>query len=169
MRSKSLLGSDGVDERHPVDVIWERGEPSAFDVALGALAATVLAGEGAPQGRPVIIVITGDEAVQALNREFLGIDEPTDVLSFPYEGSEVFPMPDEQPFGELFVALPTVERQAREYGLPVAKELAHVVVHGILHLCGYDHAVSAEEEARMRAREEAYLGDLGPAHAHRAT
>lgn len=158
-----------MEARRPVEVIWERGNPADFGLDIESLAAQVLEGEGALRGRPVVIVVTGDEAVRALNREFLGIDEPTDVLSFPYEGPEEFPAAEDQPFGEIFVALPTVERQAAEYGLPPAKELAHVVVHGILHLCGYDHTAGPEEEARMRAREEHYLGDLGPAHGHRTT
>lgn len=153
----------------PVEVIWERGSPGEFGLDLVALAEAVLEGEGAPEGQAVVIVVTSDEAVRALNREFLGVDEPTDVLSFPYQEGEPFPADEPLPFGELFVALPTVERQAREYGVTPAKELAHIVVHGLLHLCGYDHTAGPEEEARMRAREEWYLGDLGPAHSHRAS
>ncbi len=153
--------------RRPVEVIWERGDPAEFGVDLQELAARVLDCEGAPRAQRLVIVVTDDEAVRALNREFLGIDEPTDVLSFPYGGAEDFPGTEELPFGEIFVALPTVARQAAEYGLPPAKELEHVVVHGILHLCGYDHTAGPEEEARMRAREEHYLGDLGPSHGHR--
>lgn len=154
----------------PVEVIWERGTPADYDgIDVQELAARVLANEGVPPGRPVVIVVTSEEAVRALNREFLGVDEPTDVLSFPFGEPDEFPGADEGPFGELFIALSIVERQAEEYGLPPSRELAHVVVHGLLHLCGYDHTASPEEEQRMRAREEWYLGGLGPAHAHRSS
>lgn len=147
-----------------VTVIWETAEPVGGVPDLRELTERVLAGEGVPPPAPVTIVITGPEEVRALNAEFLGVDAPTDVLSFPFAGGE--PLPGE-PFGELYVSWETVREQAREYGIPAARELEHVVVHGLLHLCGYDHALGAEEEERMRRREEHYLGDLGPQHEHR--
>ncbi len=149
---------------YAVTVVWEIPAPPEELPDLEELAGLVLSGEGIPPPAPVTIVVTGPEEVRALNAQFLGIDEPTDVLSFPYAGPETLP---EEPFGELYVSWETVLEQAREYGIPPARELAHVVVHGLLHLCGYDHTLGPEEDERMRRREEEYLGDLGPQHQHR--
>jgi probable rRNA maturation factor len=102
-----------------------------------------------------------------MNLQFLGIDEPTDVLSFPDEADDfVQGMADEPLLGDIAIALPTAQRQALAIGHSLDAELAHLLTHGILHLCGYDHVNSAEEEAVMRAREELYLGDLGAWHTH---
>ena len=102
-----------------------------------------------------------------MNRQFLGIDEATDVLSFPDEADDfVEAVADAPHLGDIAIALPTAERQAAAIGHSLAAELAHLLVHGILHLCGYDHVESPDDEARMRAREEHYLGDLGLVHEH---
>lgn len=128
--------------------------------ALSVLAERVLTGEAVNHGTGVSILVTGDEHIQALNKEFLGIDEPTDVLSFPDEpGAEPFPGGDEEPYlGDIAISFPTALHQASELGHSIDAEFAHLLVHGILHLCGYDHVNSADEEAAMRAREEFYLG-----------
>jgi len=141
--------------------------PAADVAALAALAERVMAGESVAAGTALAVLLTDDEEVRGMNRQFLGIDEPTDVLSFPDEaGDFVQGMSDEPLLGDIAIALPTAERQAREFGHSLDAELGHLLVHGILHLCGYDHVDSAEEEARMRSREEHYLGDLGAVHSH---
>ena len=112
--------------------------------------------------------LTTDEEVQALNRAYRGLDEPTDVLSFPLDAPQanfVLPPRTPRPLGEVVIAYPYVVRQAEEAGLPVEAELAHVLVHGILHLLGYDHE-APDDEAAMRAREEAILEALDLPHAH---
>jgi rRNA maturation RNase YbeY len=73
---------------------------------------------------------------------------------------------EERLLGDIAISLPTAARQAQEAGHPLDSELAHLLTHGILHLCGYDHVESAEEEAKMRSREEHYLGDLKLVHKH---
>jgi probable rRNA maturation factor len=132
---------------------------------LHALAARVMTGEAVADGTSLAILITDDDEVRGMNLQFLGIDEPTDVLSFPDEADDfVQGMADEPLLGDIAIALPTAQRQAEAIGHSLDAELAHLLTHGILHLCGYDHVNSPEEEATMRAREEHYLGDLGAWH-----
>ncbi|MGE5596931.1 MAG: rRNA maturation RNase YbeY [Hyphomicrobiales bacterium] len=133
--------------------------------ALHELAARVMSGEEVPEGTGLSVLITGDDEVREMNRRFLGIDEPTDVLSFPDEaGDFIQGIADEQYLGDIAIALPTAQRQAGEVGHSLDAEVAHLLVHGILHLCGYEHDEGGEPERRMRAREEHYLGDLGHVH-----
>lgn len=127
--------------------------------SLAALARRALAAEGAPAGTAVGVVITDDATVRDLNKRFLGIDAPTDVLSFGLRGRERFvaSSASARELGEVIIAYPTASRQARAARRPVADELAHLLVHGLLHLLGYDHERAADGR-RMRAREDAILG-----------
>lgn len=128
--------------------------------ALEEVARRVLRSEGAPSPAEVGLVIADDETVRDLNRRFRGLDEPTDVLSFGFhdEGEAFVSPPDGvHRLGEVIVSFPTAEWQAREAGRPLEDELAHLVVHGVLHLLGYDHE-EPEEERVMCAREDALLG-----------
>lgn len=126
------------------------------------------------------IVLTGDAEVQALNLSFLGIDAPTDVLSFPNHNSPAEPsLPDsprghaepvdlppelaaeqEAYLGDLVIALPYARKQAVQHQRTLAEELSLLVVHGTLHLLGYDH-VTVEEENEMWATQADVLGSLG--------
>lgn len=134
-----------------------------------ALALRVLDGEAIEKGVALAILVTDDDEVRAMNLQFLGIDEPTDVLSFPDEADDFIQgMADEKLLGDIAISLPTAQRQARRIGHSLDAEVAHLLTHGILHLCGYDHVNGPEEEAVMRAREEHYLGDLAQAHQHEA-
>ncbi len=155
---------------HPgylISLELEVDAPGLDTEALHDLAQRVMAGEDVRAGSALAIVITGDEEVRELNRQFLGIDEPTDVLSFPDESDDFVQGGDEGPMlGDIAIALPTAVRQAEDAGHPLAAELAHLLTHGVLHLCGYDHVTGPEDEAVMRAREEHYLGDLGHIHKH---
>lgn len=121
----------------------------------------------------VSIVVTSDEEIRALNREYRGIDSPTDVLSFPLLEPEapgaviepgraggIAPAGEPVALGDIVISLPRAIEQAREYGHSLERELAFLTVHGTLHLLGYDH-VTQELEAAMRAREEAILASLG--------
>lgn len=131
--------------------------------ALERLAQQVLVSEGVPAPAELGLVITDDDTVRDLNRRYRGMNEPTDVLSFGLESAEPFVSPPDgvQRLGEVIVSFPAAERQAREAGRPLEAELAHLAVHGVLHLLGYDHQQPEEAQA-MRAREEALLG--GAAH-----
>jgi probable rRNA maturation factor len=153
----------------PYDISIEIAvEAPHLDVeALHHLAVRVMAGEKVTEGTALAILMVGDDEIRQMNHQFLGIDEPTDVLSFPDEVDDfVQGLSEEQLLGDIAISLPTAERQAAEAGHPLDSELAHLLTHGILHLCGYDHVDSAEDEARMREREEHYLGDLRLVHKH---
>jgi probable rRNA maturation factor len=132
---------------------------------LRRIARHVLAAEGAGSAE-LGVVITDEATVRKLNRRYLGVDEPTDVLSFGLgeEGDVPFALPPgEVPsLGEVIISYPTAVRQAEEEGHSVEAEVAHLLVHGILHLLGYDH-VEAEDERVMRRREQEILADLGAA------
>ena len=141
--------------------------PALDTEVLHRLAARVMAGEEVAPETALAILVTSDDEVRQLNHQFLGIDEPTDVLSFPDESDDfVQGAADEPLLGDIAIALPTAERQAAEAGHSLAAELAHLLTHGILPLRGHDHVNGPEEEAEMRAREEHYLGDLHHVHKH---
>lgn len=149
------------------------------------LVARALATEGIEDGTAVSVVLTDDPTVHALNREYRGVDRPTDVLSFglsaraqPAEEDGAAPDDFVLPpaaglqLGEVIVSVETAARQTAVHGRDPAHELAHLVVHGVLHLLGHDHA-EPEEEAAMRAREDEVLtacgfppGTAGWEHAH---
>ena len=93
-----------------------------------------------------------DLEVRELNRRFRGLDAPTDVLSFPEDG------PSRRLLGELIVSVDTARRQAAEQGHPLETELRILILHGLLHLLGWDHETDAGE---MRAKEEALRRRLG--------
>jgi probable rRNA maturation factor len=127
--------------------------------SLRRIATGVLAAESVPAAE-LGVLVTDDEAIRRLNSEFAGEDAPTDVLAFSLREGEEFVSPDGvMRLGEVIISYPTASRQATEVGRLVDEEIAHLLVHGILHLLGYDHA-EAEEEARMRERTDELLSAL---------
>jgi probable rRNA maturation factor len=104
------------------------------------------------------IVVDADERLQELNRQFRGIDAPTDVLSFPAD--EFDPDTGLHYLGDMMISYPTAERQADEAGAPVLDELQLLVIHGILHLLGHDHSEKDDKERMWLAQTE-ILGKLG--------
>jgi probable rRNA maturation factor len=130
--------------------------------------AAVLSNEGIDEPIEVSVLVTDDEELHNLNRDYRGIDAPTDVLSFAdeeeAEGSEgIFVRPPDEPryLGDLAISYERVLSQAEEYGHTPARELAYLAAHGTLHLLGYDHELGPEHEADMRQREEAAMEQLG--------
>ncbi len=105
----------------------------------------------AAQEKPATLTVRFVDCAEgrALNRAYRGKDYPTNVLSFVYE--------DEPVTGDLVICLPVVRREAKAQGKTLRAHLAHMVVHGMLHLQGYDHETGAAEAARMEARERAIL------------
>lgn len=102
----------------------------------------------------VTIRFVDAEEGQALNKDYRHKDYATNVLSFPYET-------DPMVMGDLVVCLPVVQREALEQGKPVDTHFAHMIVHGILHLHGYDHETSQEDADAMEAKERTILARLG--------
>ena len=131
-----------------------------FDIE--ELAVFVIRSEGKPETCEVSISFVDDERIRQLNREYRGIDRPTDVLSFECDNVQddyaVFAPVAEEVYelGDIVVAPDVAERQAPEYGMPFADEVSLLVTHGLLHLCGYDHVDYGEAQA-MEERERELL------------
>lgn len=126
-----------------------------------------LAAEGLHGEVEVSLVIADDATLQQLNVSYRGIDRATDVLSFPLQAPEEI-LGQEQTFvgppdevlrlGDVVVSFPRAKEQAADYGHSLARELAFLTAHGVLHLLGYDHEDEAGRQV-MRAKEEAALRD----------
>ncbi len=104
------------------------------------------------------IVMTDDAQLQQLNREYLGIDAPTDVLSFPSD--EIDPESGIHYLGDILISVPRAEQQARSAGHALEAEIQLLVVHGVLHLLGHDHA-RPDEKSRMWSAQSEILAKLG--------
>ena len=134
---------------------------------LQRIAARTLEAEGILSPAEMGLVITDSKAIQKLNRTYRGEDKPTDVLAFhmiPGTSQEselrfVGPPDGVHHLGEVVISYPQAVQQAQEQGHGVAQELALLIVHGILHLLGYDHELP-EEEQQMKARENETLETL---------
>jgi probable rRNA maturation factor len=120
-------------------------------VALATLAYKAVEGD-------LTVVVSDDAQLQELNRSYLGIDAPTDVLSFP--ASEQDPETGRRYVGDVLISLPRAAQQASDAGHALEAELQLLVVHGVLHLLGHDHA-SEDEKARMWAVQTDILERLG--------
>jgi len=104
------------------------------------------------------IVLTNDARLQELNQDYLGIDAPTDVLSFP--ASETDPETGAHYIGDILISIPRAQSQATAAGHPLESEVQLLVVHGVLHLLGHDHA-EAQEKVRMWKAQAEILTQLG--------
>jgi len=139
-----------VDVQFAVDDV---GLPTAGDITGWANAAW----QGAEDPADIVVRISGEEESHRLNLEYRGMDKPTNVLSFPFD-----PVPEIEfhHVGDLVICAPIVASEAREQGKPVEAHWAHMVVHGVLHLQGFDH-VRAHEADEMEALETLILTRLG--------
>ena len=126
----------------------ENHEPAASEIEAVRLAArTALEIEEQPE-RYAEILLTDDASIHVYNREYRGVDRPTDVLSFPQdEGGELISPPDGF-LGDIVISVPRAAEQGRELGHSTERELAFLTVHGILHLLGYDH-IDPDDETIM--------------------
>ena len=114
----------------------------------------------------VSVTLTDSENIQDLNLRFRGIDAPTDVLSFPlfdFEGETDEPPVDEiqNMLGDIVLNLERTQAQAEEFGHSFERETAFLCVHSMLHLLGYDHERSEEEDAEMRAKQREIMEIMG--------
>jgi len=122
-----------------------------------------LAHESALSRAEITLVITGDDEIRDLNRQYRGVDAPTDVLSFAEAKADArfVAAPDEAVYlGDVVISYPRAEAQAASAGHSVADELLLLVVHGVVHLLGHDHAGRAEKR-KMWAAQEEILNELG--------
>lgn len=109
------------------------------------------------------VLFVGGVRMRRLNRKFRGVDSPTDVISFPmYESQKDFP--SNGPFipGDIAINIPMTALQAKRHGLSFIDEIRRLLIHGLLHLLGYDHERSKYAELKMRKKERELLGKLSP-------
>ena len=101
------------------------------------------------ENKNLSIALVGQGRIRELNKKYRGKNRVTDVLSFPGNG-----------LGEIVICLREVKKNAKRFGSTFEKELARVLIHGILHLLGYNHEKSEEEAKKMREKEEYYLSQI---------
>lgn len=142
--------------------LWS-GEPEAEAIVVRAIRAAAAATANA--SGEVAVVLTDDAAIRVLNRDWRKLDKPTNVLSFPAPQRSAVPgaaIPSM--LGDIVIAYETTAREALAEGKPFAHHLAHLAVHGFLHLLGYDHEsdAAAHDMERLEARILAQLGVPDP-------
>ncbi|WP_142849393.1 rRNA maturation RNase YbeY [Telmatospirillum sp. J64-1] len=139
-------------------------EDLARQVCAAALGAGITFWEEVPDLNriEVSVVLTDDETVRILNRDYRGKDKPTNVLSFASLDDEDAPLPEDGPIllGDIVIAYQTTAAEAAEEGKTFTHHLTHLLVHGLLHLLGFDHEDESEAE-EMEGMETAILAALG--------
>jgi probable rRNA maturation factor len=151
-----------------IDVLVDEGITVPFGAKwLRGIAGRVLASESAGSNAELSLVITGQDRIRQLNRDYRDKDEPTDVLAFAATGEGgaelppfVSPPDGVRHLGEVVISHPQAVMQAAEHQHPVKREIAILVIHGVLHLLGYEHDVP-ERESQMRTREAEILSSIG--------
>lgn len=114
----------------------------------------------------VSVTFTDNGGIQKINRQFRNIDAPTDVLSFPlidFDGESDEPLTDDlmNMLGDIVISLERAKEQAEEYGHGFEREVAFLCVHSMLHLLGYDHETSEEDDKNMRSRQTEIMNIMG--------
>ena len=152
-----------------------RGLDFDYEEVIKTVISKTLKTENCPYETEVNVLLTGNEEIHEANKEFRGIDRPTDVLSFPmvdYEFPSDFSCVDENPesylnpetdellLGDIMISVDKVYEQANEYGHSRKREFAFLIAHSMLHLLGYDH-IDEEERKVMEEKQEAILDALG--------
>lgn len=124
-----------------------------------------LAYEDFRRSAEISVTFTDNEGIREINREHREIDAPTDVLSFPIlgddEDGDTNPGTGAVILGDIVLSLERAREQAAEFGHSFTREVAFLTVHSVLHLLGYDHVNSEEEDKEMRARQHAILDYMG--------
>ena len=139
-----------------------RNVPDAETVILRAIGAAAEIVDADTGGAELAVMLTDDAGIRTLNKNWRGIDKPTNVLSFPALQPTAPPGDDDPPrmLGDIAIAYETLCGEADTEGKPFDHHLSHLTVHGFLHLIGYDHETDAEAEA-MEALETEILAQLG--------
>ncbi|MHB1314987.1 MAG: rRNA maturation RNase YbeY [Christensenellales bacterium] len=152
-----------------IDIFWDNMRPSG---KFSRVISRVIRSCAELYGKrvAVCVTVTGNGEIRALNREYRGIDKETDVLSFPTMEftSPLQPVMEEfdparkaVALGDIVISLDKAKEQAAEYETTLVREMAFLTVHGMLHLFGYDHERSMEEEEKMCALQEKIVSSLG--------
>ena len=108
----------------------------------------------------VNIIFVGLEEIHGINKAYRNVDRPTDVISFALEDTEDVTVYEERVLGDIYICLDKVHEQAKEYGHTEIREMAFLIVHGLLHLLGYDHMIKEEEKVMFGLQEE-ILNEMG--------
>lgn len=109
----------------------------------------------------VSVSLVSDEKIHEMNRKFRGIDKATDVLSFPvHENLREEEVEGPLNLGDIIISVDTAKDQAQKHSITLMQEILHLYVHGLLHLLGFDHEISEEEEKRMFKIEEDLVGKI---------
>lgn len=136
----------------------ENLQPDIPDDLVNQAAGAALRHQSASEDADLTVVLTDDAQLHDLNRNYLDVDAPTDVLSFPSDQTD--PQTGHRYLGDILISVPRAVRQAEGAGHAVEAEVQLLVVHGILHLLGHDHA-EAPEKARMWKAQAEILSGLG--------
>ena len=149
---------------HAITVSIEGSCPAADAADLAAVAACALAAEGVDAPVAIGVVLVDDATIHRLNRDYLDHDEPTDIITFPLESGDDFVVGRAEvrrELGEMYISYERAAAQSAEWGSDPERELRFLVVHGVLHLLGWDDSTS-EERARMLARQGDILAGWVP-------
>ena len=157
--------------KHDISVSREKrglGHPEAAALVKAAVRAA-LSAEGVDTPCAVSVLLTDNEGIRRVNREFRGVDSATDVLSFPFnelspgafdaEDCERDPESGRLLLGDMMISLERCEAQGEEFGHGFEREIRYLSVHSVLHLLGYDHVDEGKMKKQMRTREKEIMGD----------
>ena len=157
---------------HSIEIYREKrglGFPEAAKLIRRA-AKTALRAQGVAEDCLISVMLTNDEGIRRVNREFRGVDRPTDVLSFPLneltpgafdpDDCETDPVTGAVMLGDMMISLPRCEAQGEDFGHGFEREIGYLTVHSVLHLLGYDHLDEGPMKRQMRAREKEIMGDM---------
>jgi probable rRNA maturation factor len=142
---------------------WETSIPDLEELVGRAVDAAVAAAPNPPGEATLSVLLTDDAAIRELNAAWRQQDKPTNVLSFP---APAIPGPGPRHLGDIALAFETMVREAETEGKTLQDHLSHLVIHGVLHLLGFDHELEAEAEI-MESLEVAALRSLGIADPYR--
>ncbi len=130
--------------------------PNLPDELVKSAALNTMEHQSAPDNAELTIVLTDDNHLQALNLQWMNVDAPTDVLSFPSD--EIDPESQNRYLGDILISVQRAATQAKETGHTVEAEVQLLVVHGVLHLMGHDHAEGVEKTRMWKAQAEILTG-----------
>ena len=106
------------------------------------------------------VIIVDNDYIHNLNKSYRGIDRPTDVITFALEDNKFIDVPETRVLGDIYISYDKAIEQAKEYGHSIKRELCFLLVHGILHLLGYDH-MNEEDEKKMFKLQKELLDEYG--------